>query len=367
MTISQPLNNVPLVQQTGGGFVAKATADFDGGDALIGFSASAWTQGAGPISMELWLDGEPTGGELALFANRGGSHTALGHLWAWGHDLSPGQHEIALLAGDTTITDQNDYACVTVWNMSDGGVVLFNDDAQCPVGSGQELLRARFGLQIDHGVALVSASASGWATTPASLVSGELTFDGDPVDPTDPIALQIFANSDAMHLPMVATDFVFAPVSRGQHMVQFLSDGGTATNSSDIAHLTVVEFLGQGAPAVLGQFQNLVTDTQDGSGGDTIAQMPFTSSGGPLLVRTALSAWTQQVGPLSVGIQVDGTSMGFAQIFANVTNMHMASVVNDLVVTGIAAGDHTLNLMAEANTITDQNDRVSVLILEFPQ
>lgn len=367
MTISQPLNNAPLAQQNGGGIVAKATANFDGGDALIGFSASAWTQGAGPISMELWLDGQPTGGQLALFANRGVSHTAMGHQWAWLPGLSAGEHEIALFAGDSTITDQNDCACVTVWNMSDGAVVLFNEDVQCPLGSGQELARAEFGVKIDEGVALVSASASGFATTPGSLVTGQLAFDGAGVDPSNPVALQIFANSDAQHLAMVATDFLFAPQAGGQHLVQLLSDPSTATNDEDIAHLTVVELLGQGAPSILGQLQNVTADTQDGSGGATIAQVQFESSGGPLLVRTALSVWTQQEGPLSVGIQVDGTSAGFAQIFANQTGAHMPTVVNDLVVTGIAAGSHTLNLMAEANTITDQNDRVSVLILEFPQ
>ena len=69
--------------------------------------------------------------------------------------------------------------------------------------------------------------------------------------------------------------------------------------------------------------------------------------------------------PLIVGIQIDGTSRGFAQIFANPSGTHMATVTNDLVLTGVPAGSHTLGLIGEANTVTDQNDRVSVVAFEF--
>jgi hypothetical protein len=91
------------------------------------------------------------------------------------------------------------------------------------------------------------------------------------------------------------------------------------------------------------------------------------TKGGPLLVKVGVSCWTQSANvPLIVGIQVDGTSLGFARIFANQTGTHMATVTNDLVLTGVPAGSHTLGLIGEANTITDQNDLVSILVLEFP-
>ena len=56
-----------------------------------------------------------------------------------------------------------------------------------------------------------------------------------------------------------------------------------------------------------------------------------------------------------------------AQVYANPANTHMAMVTNDLVVTGVPAGSHRLGLIGEVGTYTDQNDRVSALVLEFPK
>lgn len=53
--------------------------------------------------MELWLDGQPTGGRLAIYANQTSMHLSLGHSWIWCRDLAPGQHTIALMTGMTTI------------------------------------------------------------------------------------------------------------------------------------------------------------------------------------------------------------------------------------------------------------------------
>ena len=358
MTISQPLNNASLPPQNGGEFVAKATADFDGGDALIGWSCSAWAAGnPGLLSMELWLDSEPTGSQLTLYANAANTHMALGHSWAWCQNVPAGQHTISLLAGEGTTTDQNDFACATVWNVGDSGIVRYSDDATCPAGNGQELVKAE--VLTEGGPLWISADASGWAPAAGQMVSGWLPLDGG-----DPFEMQVFANNAEQHLAWVGTNRVFTPQNRGQHMVQINADGSTSTDDTDTAHLTVMELNG---PVVQALLQNVTADSQDGSGGATIAGTTFDSNGGTLLVRTALSVWTGGVGEmLYVGIQVDGTSLGFAQIYANPANTHMPTVVNDLVVTGISAGSHTLNLMAEANVVTDQNDRVSVLILEIP-
>jgi hypothetical protein len=364
-TISQPVNNASLPEQQGGEFVLKQAVQFSGGDALIGFSASAWSQSPGPMSMQLWLDDQPTDGVLTLYANQPEMHLAMGHSWTWVRGVTPGQHTIMLEAGGTTVTDPNDYACVTVWEMGDGCAVRWAEDAQCPSGDGQELIRGEVLTQ--GGQLLVSGSSSGWVTQANSFIGAWMPFDGG-----DPVEMQVFANNAEQHLATVATDMVLENIPRGDHLVQLNADGLTSTDGGDTAHLSVVEWVDPAsAPAVLAMnpvLQNSVCDTQDGSGGATIAQSSFTSSGGTLLVRVALSVWTQQSGgyPLYVGIQIDGTSMGFAQVYANVTSTHMPVITNDLVVEGIQAGNHTLNLMAEASVVTDANDRVSVLIMEFP-
>ena len=358
MTISQPLNNVSLPPQNGGEFVAKATANFDGGDALIGWSCSAWAAGQpGLLSMELWLDGQPTGSQLTLYANAANTHMALGHTWAWCRGVSAGQHSIELLAAEGTTTDQNDFACATVWNMAGAGTVRFADDLECPIGNGQGLIKAE--VLTEGGPLLMSADGSGWAASAGQMVAGWLPFDGG-----DPYEMQVYANNGSQHLAWVGTDRVFEAQNRGQHLVQVNADGQTWTDENDTAHLMVMEMNG---PIVQAQLQNVTANSQDGSGGATIAETTFESNGGTLLVRVALSVWTGSIGQmLYVGIQVDNTSLGFAQIYANPANTHMPTVVNDLVLTNVAAGSHTLNLMAEANVVTDQNDRVSVLILELP-
>jgi hypothetical protein len=124
------------------------------------------------------------------------------------------------------------------------------------------------------------------------------------------------------------------------------------------------------APTVLPltpPLQDATANSQSGDGG-TIAAANFTSNGGTLLIRVGLTCWTNAQPGLALycGIQIDGTSHGFCQIWANFEATHMAMVPQDLVLNNIPAGMHTLGLLAEANVVTDINDRVSALVMEFP-
>jgi hypothetical protein len=359
----QPVNNVPLLQQEGGNFVLKENVDI-GGDALIGFSASAWSSQPGPISMTLWLDEQPTDGVLTLYADAGEMHLALGHAWVWCQGVEPGQHEIMLEAGDTTRTDANDYACVTVWEMGGVCAVRLSESAPCPSGIAQPLITRQ--VEVGGGQLLVSGSASGSTAQAGTMIAAFMTLDGG-----NPLGMEVFCNNAGQHLAMVPCDMVTTFVGRGDHEFQLAADENTTTDDNDTAHLTVVEWLEEeGAPVfqeTAPELDSTAAATQSG-GGENIASAQFESNGGTLLIRTGLSCWTSSSGgvPLSVGIQVDGTSVGFAQIWANVASTHMATVTNDLVVENIPAGEHSLALLAEANVNTDQNDLVSVTILEFP-
>jgi hypothetical protein len=356
MTISQPFNNVALVPQTGGEFVAKVATNFEGGDALIGFSASAYVAQPGLMTMQLWLDGEPVA-QIGLLATQAETHMSLGHTWAYCPDVSAGQHTISLLAGEGTVTDQNDSACVTVWNLNGTGTLRYHYDADCPDGAGQPLINTE--VLTEGGPLYISADMSGRVETP-SLITGWLPLDGG-----DPYELNVFANNAQQRLALIGTDRIYTPQDKGQHQVQLNADGLTFTDGDDAAHLTVVE-LTEGV-VMQAQLQNVTANSQQGDGG-TIAETTFQSNGGPLLVRVAASVWTEQPNEvLFVGIQIDGTSLGFGQIYANNAAMHMPVVTNDLVLLSVPAGPHSLTLLAEANVITDQNDRVSALILEFSQ
>jgi hypothetical protein len=362
-SIFQPLNNVVLPSQSGDNALVKTTINVTGGDALIGFSASAWASTTTTISMELWLDGQPTGGQLAMYVNQPNTHLALGHSWVLCPGLSAGAHTLMLVAGPNTITDQHDRANVTVWEMGDGCAVRFADDAPCPQGAGQSLLTGSF--HTNGNQFLVSGGASGWVNS-ANLVTVRMGVDGG-----SSVASQVFANNSSEHLATVPTDFVHTgATARGQHDVQMIADGQVSTDGGDTAHLAVVEWVNAtDAPVACAMNPPLVgavANTQQGDGG-SIAQSQFSKGNGTLLVKVGVSAWTQATGMmLWCGIQIDGTSLGYAGIFANPNATHMSMVTNDLVLTGVPPGTHTLNLMAEAGVITDNNDRVSVLILEFP-
>jgi hypothetical protein len=363
-TIYQPLNNVALAAQQGEGVVAQVQVELLASDALISLSASAWSAAAGEISIELWMDGQPTGGRLAMYANTAEMHLSLGRTYVWLQDVDPGQHTLELVAGPTTVTDSNDVACVAIWQMGDGCAVRFTEDAPCPTGVSQPLIKEAVGTK--GGQLLLSASTSGWAAQAGNMVQGFLVVDGG-----DGVGMEVFPNNASQHLATVPTDLVYEESNRGQHLVQVNAGGLTSTDGGDTAHIAVVEWVNpQDAPAVLPltpPLQDATANSQGGSGG-TIAAANFTSGGGTLLIRVGLSCWTNEEPglPLYCGIQIDGTSHGFCQIWANFETTHMAMVPNDLVLNNIPAGLHTLGLLAEANVITDANDRVSALVMEFP-
>jgi hypothetical protein len=361
-SISQVMTNQVLAAQNGGGTVAEANFSVNGGDALIGVSASAWaTSAPTPISIEVWVDGQPTGQKLGVNAAQADMHLSLGHTWAYCQGLSPGQHTIMLIAGETTVTDANDFACATVWEMGDGCAVRFNYDEPSPVGTGELLIKDAFKTEGGTQV-FMSASSSGWTTGAPGQTMGSNIWYGAPTE-----TLAIFMNNSDWDLAAVPADFVTTEAQRGQQLVQLQALASTSTDSADIAHLTVVEFVDPAnAPIVRAGF-NSQAQSQHGDGG-TIASIPFTTGGGTLLFRVSASAWTSSANvPLQIGMQINGNSIGeFLQLFANPATTHVPMVTNDLVVTGVQAGNYQFGLIGEINTITDQNDRVSIVIMEFP-
>jgi hypothetical protein len=252
---------------------------------------------------------------------------------------------------------------VAVWEMGDGCAVRYAEDEPCPQGTGQTLVNAQFETKGNQ--LLISGGMSGWVSSPGMVTAG-LAADGG-----DTAGTNVFANNANEHLATVPVDLVVTDMSEhGLHEAVIGAGAQTLTDGGDTAHLAVVEWVNPAdAPVVCAMNPPLVdavANSQSGDGG-TIAQSQFSTGGGTLLVKVGVSAWTQSAGSmLWCGVQIDGTSLGFDGIFANPAQTHMSMVTNDLVLSNVPAGDHTLNLMAEAGVITDLNDRVSVLILEFP-
>jgi hypothetical protein len=93
----------------------------------------------------------------------------------------------------------------------------------------------------------------------------------------------------------------------------------------------------------------------------------FQSSGGTLLLFASGSGFRSGIATMGMAIKLDGTQVSSATTWSNVEKAHHAFVAESLVLTGIAAGNHTIQLApSPADTISDANDYFSVTVLELP-
>jgi hypothetical protein len=291
-------------------------------------------------------------------------HMSLGRMWVHAPQVSAGSHQLMVVAGMTTITDQNDRVNLTLWQLGDGLAVRATADEPCPSGSGQVLLTERFGVK--GGAFLISGSGSGWVASANSLVQTTMLFAQ-----ADGILAEVYANNANQHLATVPVDNFYENQSgkRGEYELQLTAQPSTTTDQGDIAHLTAVEWVDPAAaPTAIAMNPNLMdAAAAQQDGGEYVAQSTFSCSGGPLLFRVSMSAWTQYApGPIGASIEIDERPVGYVELFANFASTHLAIPSNDFVVTGIPAGKHTFQLQSGASTYTDQNDRVSIFGLEFP-
>jgi hypothetical protein len=362
-TVSQIFNNGQSMAQQGDGVVAQETVNFAGGDALLGFSGSGWTQTAGPISLTVWLDGQPLGGGLSIYANSTAMHMSLGRSWVHAPGVTPGQHQVMVVAGATTITDQNDRISLTLVELGDGLALRATSDTPCPVGSSQIVAKEQF--EIQNGAFMLSASGSGWAAQAGAMLGMAMLLDGG-----NPLVGQVFANNDSQHLATVPVDLVYTNLQnqRGSYQMA-LQSVQTWTDDNDIAHMTALEWI-DAAQAPIAQdmnpyLQDYTAAAQEG--GDYIAQSTFQCNGGPLLFRVSLSGWCPEPNTMiGATVEINGNPVTSTELFANPANTHLTMVSNDVVIEGVPAGTHGFELQAGASTYTDQNDRVGVMLLEFP-
>ena len=290
-------------------------------------------------------------------------HMCLGRSWVHCRDVPAGQHKLTVVAGPNTITDQNDRVSLTVWQLGDGVAVRTSTDTTCPAGNGQVLATDEFAFE--GGALLVSASASGWVTQASSVVAIPLFLAKDNVG-----SCQVYANNANQHLAAVPCDFVNPATDQHGHTALTLQAlPSTSTDGGDLAHLTAIEWVNPPDAPVPLETSPYLQDSSPASqqGGEYVTQASFQSGGGTLLLRVSASAWTPQSDTLlGLSIQIDGRPVGRAELFANPSATHLMVVSNDLVVTGIPAGTHTFALQSDVYTYTDQNDRVSLQVLEFP-
>lgn len=92
----------------------------------------------------------------------------------------------------------------------------------------------------------------------------------------------------------------------------------------------------------------------------------FSTGGGTVLMMASGSGYTSTIGTISVTLSVDSAAVGTLQLTANEVSSHKAFVPIFIVLSGLAAGTHSLTFAATSGTIVDGNDPYNVTLLEIP-
>jgi hypothetical protein len=94
----------------------------------------------------------------------------------------------------------------------------------------------------------------------------------------------------------------------------------------------------------------------------------FSSSGGTLILFVSGYAYFTVGGDSVIGVDVDidGSDVGDALLYANEASSHKIIVSSAIVATGFTAGNYTVHLTAHSGTETDTNDVHDVLVYELP-
>lgn len=92
----------------------------------------------------------------------------------------------------------------------------------------------------------------------------------------------------------------------------------------------------------------------------------FTSSGGPLLVYFAGSAWSKTAGKkVTANLALDGNDLTSASVYTNEANSHKALVPVFVYTCSAKAGSHKFTVTKGADTEIDVNDYFTITVTEF--
>jgi len=99
-----------------------------------------------------------------------------------------------------------------------------------------------------------------------------------------------------------------------------------------------------------------------------ITSASFNTSGGTLLLFYSGSGYSNAAGKLiGMNVKLDGNPIDQTGVYANQSLVHLAFVAKQWVVTGIAAGPHTIAIEPlNASSFLDGNDIYEVMVTEMP-
>ena len=194
-----------------------------------------------------------------------------------------------------------------------------------------------------------------------------LTIQAPPVSWSNPMGLEVHAGPSSYVGTFTATG-VWGDSASGKGVWGTTNSGYAVIGSS-------------GASGQAGYFEGNVTVTGkltvprfhstqliNGLGPLPLTSASFTTSGGTLLLFYSGSGYADVASRMiGMTVKIDGTVVDQTGVFANQSLNHMAFVSKQWVLTGIAAGAHTVSLEAmNANSKSDFNDIFEVVVTEMP-
>lgn len=249
----------------------------------------------------------------------------------------------------------------------DGRAVWIETAMRCPSGSGSY-------ITLTPRQALTAAPlASGLA--PHATIRTDDTYSGfagliiqaPPGAWSNPMGLEVHAGPSSFVGTFTSTG-IWGDSASGKGVWGTTNSGYAVTGSS-------------GAAGQAGYFEGNVTVTGkltvprfhstlliNGLGPLPLTSASFNTSGGTLLLFYSGSGYSNlNARMIGMVVKIDGTVVDQTGIFANTGLTHLAFVSKQWVLTGIAAGPHTVSLeYMNTNTLSDFNDIFEVTVTEMP-
>lgn len=344
---------------TGGGakIVPDAVVDLgQAGPIVLFWQCSAFTATPGRgMKAEPLIDGLADPSLVtAAFVNPASTHVPLLRRRVPFNSMPEGQTMLGVIASGGVHTDPDDSVTMAALDVSDM-------PARPKVKLSAFGLAANSGLYTDQTFVadghplLVSVSATGWSKQAGQQIGAQLLIDNQPN-----ANYQVFANLTSQHMSLVGGDRVRS-LPAGTHTLRLLPHASTTIDTNDLWSITVIEFP---PPSTVTQLLGNDPCKQQ-PGGGVLASAPYTSKGGVQLICAWVSAYASQANRMiSASVRVDGNPVGNLQIMPAVASSHMLLCGGDIVPGSIPAGQHTIEVVAGDNTVTDGNDRVSLTVIE---
>jgi hypothetical protein len=385
LTVTQALDNRSFASAP----ITSNAFAVGGNPLLVSSSASGYTPTANGVigaQVQVTSAGTPAAaGTPTVFINPANSHAQMVDSWMLvpGVPASAGATVTVSATGSTTV-DSNDFCCLTLYELGpDAPLAVRAATGPQAVAPGQAGVFFSGGVMLYQpfmsfgGRLVIRVAGSAIPPVGLGLTTLVVDLDGEEIARAEVCAKDNAGSSVNWHDAVVPVS-VLVDAAPGPHALVVRALDGTTPTRFDyhdwVSALVLEQMPSPEALAISPLLVNAACEVQ--TGGGVAASTRFSSAGGTLVIWAAASASASGTAntlinlnlmldgqPLKVGAQQAALS-AYTNLSATGT-VHLGLVSNDLVLEGIAPGNHLLELIGDKVTTTDGNDRCSLTVLEL--